>query len=422
MAARVAITGLGAVTPVGNDAATTWRSLVQGKSGVGPITTFPATSFPVKIAGLVKDFDFAQYVSDPRSTRHLYRAGQFAVAAAAQAVEDAGMANGGSGNGREIGIAMGGSMGRPRLEELVEMSCLMRDSDGRELYRQPPSMVLERDQNVASAQIARRFGFEGPILSVSTACTASAHSIGEGFRLIQEGDARAMLTGGHDSLTTWFDVLGFGLLGALTKDHVDEPERASRPFDAERSGFVLGEGAVMVLLENLDAARARGARVYAEVVGYGSSLNAYRMTDPPPEGGGVTLAIEKALDDSGMERDTIDYVVAHGTSTPGNDKTETLALKQAFGDHAMNLAISSNKSMTGHLTCAAGALNVLVGARAIEDQVVPPTINYEHPDPECDLDYVPNEARQLSPRGVLVNAFAFGGTNGCLVLRRVEDE
>jgi 3-oxoacyl-[acyl-carrier-protein] synthase II len=419
MTQRVAITGFGAVTPVGNDAETTWQSLVAGRSGVGPITTFDPTNFPVKIAALVKDFDLERDVPDPRAGRHLSRAGRFALAAAVQAVKSAGLD--GEYEPHERGVSIGGSMGRPSLEELVEMSCLMRDSDGHDLYRQSPSMVLERDQNVTPARIATQLGFEGPMLSVSTACTASAHSVGEGFRLVQEGYAKLVLAGGCDALTSWFDVLGFGLLGALTKDHEDEPERASRPFDAERSGFVLGEGAVMVVLEDLEAARDRGARIYAEVVGYGSSLNAYRMTDPPPDGGGVTLAIEKALDDSGMAREEIDYVVAHGTSTHGNDRTETLGLKQAFGDHAQRLAISSNKSMTGHLTCAAGALNVLVATRAISDGVVPPTINYEHPDPECDLDYVPNQARELSPRGVLVNAFAFGGTNGCLVVRRPED-
>jgi 3-oxoacyl-[acyl-carrier-protein] synthase II len=417
--ARVAVTGLGAVTPVGGDVETTWTSLVAGRSGVGHITTFDARTFPVRIAGLVDDFDLGQHVTDPRAARGLSRAGQFALAAASEAVATAGLD--GAYEPHERGLSLGGSMGRPTLDELVEMSHLMQESEGRELFRQSPASVLERDQAVATARIAAALGFEGPVLNVSTACTASVHSIGEGYRLVQESDAKVVLAGGADSLTTWFDVLGFGLLGALTKDHEDEPERASRPFDAERSGFVLGEGAIMVVLEDLDAARARGARVLAEIVGYGSSLNAYRMTDPPPDGGGVTSAIARALDDSGLPREDIDYVAAHGTSTPGNDRTETLALKQTFGDHASKLAISSNKSMTGHLTCAAGALNVLVAARAIADGVVPPTINYENPDPECDLDYVPNEARSLEPRAVLVNAFAFGGTNGSLVLRRPED-
>jgi 3-oxoacyl-[acyl-carrier-protein] synthase II len=260
------------------------------------------------------------------------------------------------------------------------------------------------------------------MITVSTACTASAHSIGEAFRRIQEGEAKLMLTGGYDALTTWFDLIGFGLLGALTKDFDEEPERASRPFDKERSGFVLGEGAATIVLEDFEEARGRGARIYAELVGYGSSMNAYRMTDPPPDGGGVTLAIANAVSDSGLRPDEIDYVVAHGTSTPGNDATETLALKQVFGDHAHRLAISSPKSMTGHLTCGAGALNVLVGTRAMTDGVVPPTINLEEPDPKCDLDYVPSHAREMEVRAVLANAFAFGGTNGCLVLKAVESD
>jgi 3-oxoacyl-[acyl-carrier-protein] synthase II len=298
------------------------------------------------------------------------------------------------------------------------MSWTIHASEGREFPRHRPSSVLERDQNVAAATIGRLAGAEGPMFSVSTACTASSHAIGEAFRRVQEGDAKVMLAGGYDALTTWFDVIGFGLLGALTKEHADEPERASRPFDKDRSGFVLGEGAVMAVLEDAESARERGARIYGEVVGYGSSMNAYRMTDPPPDGGGVTLAMEQALADAGLAPEAIDYVVAHGTSTPGNDATETLALKQVLGEHAHRVAISSPKSMTGHLTCAAGGLNLLAALRAMTDGVISPTINLETPDPKCDLDYVPNTAREAQVGAVLVNAFAFGGTNGCLVVRR----
>jgi 3-oxoacyl-[acyl-carrier-protein] synthase II len=416
---RVAITGFGAVTPVGNDAETTWQSLVSGRSGIRKIDTFEAETFPVTIAGLVQGFDLASRLPDPRARRHLSRAAGFAVAAALEALDDAGV-DGDAYPPGEKGIAVGGSVGRPDLYELVEMSWQIKSSEGRNLYRQAPSTVLLRDQNVAPASVARLADFEGPMITVSTACTASAHALGEAFRAIQDGDAKLMLTGGYDALTTWFDVIGFGLLGALTKDHADEPEKASRPFDKDRSGFVLGEGAVLVVLEDWESAQARGARIYAELVGYGSSMNAYRMTDPPPDGGGVTLAMELALDDSGLPREAIDYVSAHGTSTPGNDKTETLAIKQVFGDHAEKLAISSVKSMTGHLTCAAGALNLLAAVRAISDGVVPPTINLETPDPDCDLDYVPNEARKLEVRGSLVNSFAFGGTNGCLVVAAPE--
>jgi 3-oxoacyl-[acyl-carrier-protein] synthase II len=412
---RVAVTGFGAVTPVGNDAETTWQSLVAGRSGIRKIDTFEAETFPVTIAGLVEGFDPAARIPDARTRRHLSRAGGFAVAAALEALDDAGIDGHAYAPG-EKGISVGGSVGRPDLYELVEMSWQIKSSEGHNLYRQAPSTVLLRDQNVAPASVARLADFEGPMITVSTACTASAHALGEGFRAIQEGDAKLMLTGGYDALTTWFDVIGFGLLGALTKDHADEPEKASRPFDKDRSGFVLGEGAVLAVLEDWDSAQERGARIYAELKGYGSSMNAYRMTDPPPDGGGVTLAMELALDDSGLPREAIDYVSAHGTSTHGNDKTETLAIKQVFGDHADKLAISSVKSMTGHLTCAAGALNMLASVRAISDGVVPPTINLETPDPECDLDYVPNEARKMDVRASLINSFAFGGTNGCLVV------
>jgi 3-oxoacyl-[acyl-carrier-protein] synthase II len=417
---RVVITGLGAVTPVGNDAPTTWDALVAGRSGVGPIMNFDAETFPVRIAGTVKGFDLADRLSDHRHlTRRLSRSGSFGVAAALEAIEDAAFADGDYEPG-ERGISMGAGVGRPDLQELVEMSYTIKSSDGHVLALQSPASVLLRDQNVPVKSMALLGGFEGPTVSVSTACSASAHALGEAFRRIQEGDAKLMLAGGYDALTTWFDVIGFGLLGALTKDYPDEPERASRPFDAERSGFVVGEGAVVAILEELESAQARGARVYAELVGYGSSMNAYRMTDPPPDGGGVTLAMQNTLDDAGADPAEVDYVVAHGTSTPGNDICETTAIKQVFGDHAYELAISSPKSMTGHLTCAAGALNVLVGARAIQDGVVPPTINLEHPDPKLDLDYVPNEARRLEVDTVLANSFAFGGTNACILLRRLD--
>jgi 3-oxoacyl-[acyl-carrier-protein] synthase II len=413
--ARVAITGFGAVTPVGNDAETTWQSLVAGRSGVGKIDTFDAETFPVDIAGLVKDFDLSDRLPDSHARRHLSRAAGFAVVAALEALEDAGIAED-TYAPEDKGIAVGGSVGRPDLYELVEMSWVIKSSDAHTLVRQAPSTVLRRDQNVAPASMALLGDFRGPMVTVSTACTASAHSLGEGLRLIQDGDAKLVLSGGYDALTTWFDVIGFGLLGALTKDHADEPERASRPFDLNRSGFVLGEGAVLAVLEDWDSAQARGARIYAEMTGYGSSMNAYRMTDPPPDGGGVTLAMQYAIEDAGIKPDAIDYVAAHGTSTHGNDKTETLAIKQVFGDHAEKLAISSTKSMTGHLTCAAGALNLLAATRAISDSIVPPTINLETPDPECDLDYVPNTAREMQVRAALVNSFAFGGTNGCLVV------
>jgi 3-oxoacyl-[acyl-carrier-protein] synthase II len=416
---RVAITGLGAVTPVGNDAESTWQALVAGKSGVARIRTFDAETFPVRIAGSVTGFDPAERLPDTTTRRHLSRAACFGVAAALEALEDAG--TNGSYEPHEQGLSMGGGVGRADLDELVEMSWTIKSSGGTAYPRHLPSSVLGRDQNVAGATIARLANLDGPMINVSTACSASCHAIGEGFRQIQEGGAKLMLAGGYDALTTWFDVIGFGLLGALTTDHEDEPERASRPFDKDRSGFVVGEGAVVVVLEDLESAHARGASILAELRGYGSSMNAYRMTDPPPDGGGVTLAMANALADSELPPEEIDFVVAHGTSTPGNDKTETLAIKQVFGDHAYRLPITSPKSMTGHLTCAAGALNLLVGVRAITDGRLSPTINLETPDPLCDLDYVPNVARDAEVDAVLVNSFAFGGTNSCLVVARAEE-
>jgi len=416
---RVAITGLGAVTPVGNDAASTWDSLVAGRSGVGPIQTFPAETFPVRIAGMVRGFDVSPYLPDREMGRHLSRGAGFGIGATVQALADA-KVRPDTYHPDERGVAMGGTVGRPDLQELADISYVVKSSERRVLARQAPSGVLLRDQNVAMATMARIADCQGPMVSVSTACTASCHAIGEAFRLVQEGDAKLMIAGGYDALTTWFDVIGFGLLGALTKEFADEPARASRPFDKERAGFVLGEGAVAVILEEWEAAKERGAPIYAELVGYGSSMNAYRMTDPPPDGGGVSLAMENALGDGGVRPDEVQYVVAHGTGTAGNDICETVAIKQVFGDHARKVAISSPKSMTGHLTSAAGGLNVLAAVGAIRDQVVPPTINLEHPDPKLDLDYVPNSARRMPVRTVLVNAFAFGGTNACLTVRHPE--
>jgi 3-oxoacyl-[acyl-carrier-protein] synthase II len=419
MRRRVAITGMGAVTPLGNDARSTWEGLVAGRSGIGPITTFDPTGFPVRIAGMVKDFELGRCLPDCRLRRHLSRAAGFGVVAALEALEDAGVGPG-TYPASERGISMGGSVGRADVQELAEMSHRIRSSEGRELYRQGPRDMLARDQNVAATTMAILADCQGPMITVSTACSGSAHSLGEAFRRIQEGEATLMIAGGYDALTSWLDVLGFSLLGALTADYNDDPQRASRPFDRTRSGFVLGEGAVVAVLEEWEAAQARGAPIQAEIVGYGSSMNAYRITDAPPDGGGAILAMASALAESGLRADEVDYVAAHGTSTPGNDLCETVALKSVFGDHAYRLAISSPKSMTGHLTSAAGGLNLLAAVGALRDQVVPPTINYEHPDPKLDLDYVPNTARRMTVRAALVNAFAFGGTNASLAVRGVE--
>lgn len=417
MARRVAVTGLGAITPVGNDAASTWESLVAGRSGIGPITNFDASSYPVRIAAEVKGFRLSDRIPDGRLRRHLSRAGGFGVVAAQEALADAGLRPGHYAPA-EKGVAMGATMGRPDLEEMVEMSHTIHSSENHKYFRQAPGDVLNRDQNTAMTVMARIAECQGPMISVSTACTASAHAIGEAFRHIQEGDARMMIAGGYDSLISYLDVLGFSLLGALVSSYNDNPQKASRPFERDRAGFVLGEGAVVVVLEDLEAARARGARIHAEMVGYGSSMNAYRMTDAPPDGGGTVVAVANALKESGLRPEEVDYVAAHGTSTPGNDLCETMALKRVFGEAAPRLAISSVKSMTGHLTAAAGGLNLLAAIGALRDQVVPPTINLENADPKLDLDYVPNQARKTRVRAAMVNAFAFGGTNASLVVRQ----
>jgi 3-oxoacyl-[acyl-carrier-protein] synthase II len=413
---RVAITGLGAVTPVGNDAASTWEALLAGRSGIGKLDAFPADTFPVRIAGMVKGFDIDRYLPDPRLKRHLSRAGGFGVAATVQALADAAVGPD-TYAPHEKGVSIGGSVGRPELADLSDILHTSHTSEGKEYLRQPPGKVLLRDQNVPIAITAMIGGCEGPIVSVSTACSGSAHALGEAFRRIQDGDAKLMIAGGYDALTTYLDVLGFALLGALTKEYNDDPTRASRPFDRDRSGFVLGEGAAVAILEDWEAAEARGARILAELVGYASSMNAYRITDAPPDGGGGILAIANALRDAGMEPGEVDYVVAHGTSTPGNDLSETMAIKAVFGEDAYRLAVSSPKSMTGHLTSGAGGLNLLAAVYALRDQKVSPTINYEHPDPKLDLDYVPNQARSLRVRAAVVDAFAFGGTNAALVVR-----
>jgi 3-oxoacyl-[acyl-carrier-protein] synthase II len=413
---RVAVTGLGAVTPLGNDAESTWDGLVSGRSGIGPITTFDASTFPVRIGGMVRDFEVAPHLPSPGFDRHFSRAAGFGFAAAGEAMRQADP--GRAYRPDRCGIAMGASAGRPEQQELAEVMAAY----GRgEVIPQGPLSLLLRQQNLGVEAMARRWRLEGPMIGVSTACSASTHAIGEAFRHIQEGDAELMVAGGHDALTTWLDVLGFTLLGALADGYDDDPRRASRPFDKDRAGFVLAEGAVALVLEDLDAARARGASVLAEVAGYGSTLNAYRITDAPPDGTGPIQSMERALADAGLKPADVDCVVAHGTSTPGNDLSETVAVREVFGPDAYRVAVTAPKSMTGHLTAASGALNALVGIRAIQTGIVPPTINLDTPDPKLDLDYVPDKARHMRVRAAVANAFAFGGTNGTLVLRGHEE-
>jgi 3-oxoacyl-(acyl-carrier-protein) synthase len=416
----VVVTGMGAVTPVGHDAASTWDALVAGRSGVGPLTTFDTTTFPVRIGGQVRGFRLADHVPGAARHKHLSRPGRFGLAAAAQALRSAGVTPR-THDPAECGVAMGASVGRVDLQGFVDIGHRRQRGAGREILRHPPGDVLRRDQNVPVAAMAGLGGFTGPMVGVSTACSGAGHAIGEAFRHLQEGDATLMLAGGYDSLTTWVDLLGFSLLGALTTEYNDDPERASRPFDDDRSGFVIAEGGVAFVLEELTAARARGAPILAELLGYHSTLNAYRITDSPPDGGGAIPAMAGAMAEAGRGPADIDYIAAHGTGTPGNDASETVAVKEVFGPDAYRVAISSPKSVTGHLTSAAAGLNMLAAIEAMRHSVVPPTINLDTPDPKLDLDYVPNEARRMPVRAALVNAFAFGGTNTCLVVGRAEE-
>jgi 3-oxoacyl-[acyl-carrier-protein] synthase II len=416
MTRRVVVTGLGAVTPLGNDAATTWRNLAAGRSGVGPLSTFNADGFPVRIAGQVRGFRLATRVPAGIRMRHLSRAGLFGVAAAAEAIASARVPADDPASDLR-GVAMGASVGRPDLQLLIDTGHLRATTGNRGLFlRQPPHAVLQDDQNLPACEMARMLGATGPVLGISTACSGSGHAVGEAFRAIQDGDADLMLAGGYDSLTTWLDVLGFTLLGALASEYNDNPEHASRPFDASRSGFVLGEGAVAVVLEESWHALARGADVLAEILGYGSTLNAWRITDSPPDGSGAIQAMEDALADAAVKATDVEYIAAHGTSTPGNDASETAAIKKVFGDHAYRLMVSSPKSMTGHLTSAAAALNLLAAIGAIRHSLVPPTINLDSPDRGLDLDYIPNHARRAVVRTAMVNAFAFGGSNTAIVV------
>lgn len=415
---RVVITGIGAVTPVGRDAESSWQGLRAGRSGVQRIDFYDVSSFPVQIAGICSDFRLDQ-LPEPDAADYLHRGERFGVAAAAEAIRNAGIEDGPYAPD-EIGVAIGGSVDRPELQEFSDAFEVRSRSDGHEMHRFPAIKTLRDSQNTACMQAARLAGAQGPMIGVSTACTASAHSIGEAYRLIQDGEARMMVAGGFDALTSWCDLLGFSLLGALTSQYNDDPERASRPFDRDRSGFVLGEGSVIMVLEERDSALARGATVHAELCGYASSLNAYRMTDPPPDGGGAVIAMNAALREAGLGTKDVDYVVAHATSTPQGDISETTAIKRVFGDESQNIVVTSPKSMTGHTTCAASALNLLAGIYAMRDGVVSPTINVDNQDPECDLDCVPNEAREMNVDVVLVNGFAFGGTNGALVATKAE--
>ncbi|HWC01427.1 MAG TPA: beta-ketoacyl-ACP synthase II [Methylomirabilota bacterium] len=407
---RVVVTGLGAVTPLGNSVPEYWRAVCEGRSGVGPITRFDAKRLDARIAAEVKGFDPLRVI-EKKELKKLDLFIQYALVAGVEAVEDAKI-DFSQVDPVRAGALVGSGIGGI-LSILEWHRVLLEKGPGRISPFFIPSLIV----NMASGQLSIRYKLKGPNSSVVTACATGNHAIGDAFRIIQRGDADLMVAGGSEAIIDELPIGGFAQMKALSTRN-DDPVRASRPFDAARDGFVPGEGAGVVVLENAEHARRRGARVYAEVVGYGMTADAYHMTAPDPDGDGAVRAMTCALRDGGLRPEDVGYINAHGTSTPYNDKTETLAIKQVFGAHAHRLAVSSTKSMTGHLLGAAGGIEAVVTVLALQQGILPPTINYETPDPDCDLDYVPNVARKAEVETALSNGFGFGGTNATLAFRR----
>jgi 3-oxoacyl-[acyl-carrier-protein] synthase II len=415
---RVVITGIGLVTPLGNTLEDTWGALCAGKSGAGPITRFDASQFPTRFACEVKGWDSSPYL-DKREAKHLDRFLHLGAGAGLMAMEDAGFADRKVPAGEEDrwGCYIGAGLGGVETIEAAKLG--VRDKGPR--HGISPYFVVDIIINMAPGILSIKTGAQGPNLSHVSACSTGAHSIGEAARAIRWGDADAMLAGGCESTISELGVGGFNSSRALSTRN-DSPETASRPFDKERDGFVIAEGAGVVVLEELEHATKRGARIYAEVAGYGANSDAFHVTQPAPEGAGAQKCMKRALVDARVSPDAIGYINAHGTSTPINDKNETQAIKAVFGDHARKLAVSSTKSMTGHMLGAAGGVEAAITALAIHRKVLPPTINYTTPDPDCDLDYVPNEAREVAVECALSNSFGFGGTNAALLLRRYQGD
>ena len=421
MRRRVVVTGMGTITPIGNTVDAMWRMLREGGSGIGRITSFDASKFPTKIAAEVKNFDLAKYVDDPGRYAWSGRNITFAIAAATEAVRSSGILDIARDPSR-FGVYLGAGEGQQDFPVFMRLVSEARDGGNFDLERFTeaglkylhPQFEMEQEPNMPAGHLAALFNAQGPNLNCLTACAASSQAIGEATEIIRRGDADIMLSGGSHSMIHPFGVTGFNLLTALST-HNDEPTRASRPFDKNRDGFVLGEGAGMLVLEDLDHARARGARIHGEVVGYGTTADAFRITDTHPEGRGAVSCIQMALCDARLGTDKIDYINAHGTSTDVNDRVETMAIKQALGQDAYETPVSSIKSMMGHLIAAAGSVEAITCLLSIRDHVIPPTINYETPDPECDLDYVPNQAREARVETALSNSFGFGGQNISLI-------
>jgi len=409
---RVVVTGIGLVTSLGIGTEPTWAALLAGTSGAGPITKFDAEGFSTRFACEVKGFDPLTFIGK-KDVKKMDVFIQYAVAASHFAMADSGLVVTPE-IAPEVGVCIGSGIGGFRTIEDEHSELISGGPRKISPFFIPASII-----NLASGQVSIRFGAKGPNLSTCTACSASAHAVGDSFEIIRRGDADVMIAGGSEAAITPMSVGGFGALRALSQRN-DDPTRASRPFDKDRDGFIIGEGAGVLILEELEFARRRGARIYAEIVGYGMSGDAHHITAPSEDGDGAYRVMTKALKKAGLQPADIDYINAHGTSTPFNDRIETLAIKRTFGDHAVRLAVSSTKSMTGHLLGAAGGVEAGIAALAVHHQVAPPTINLDAPDEGCDLDYVPHVQRPMAIRHVLSNSFGFGGTNAALVLSRYE--
>ena len=414
MKRRVVVTGMGAITPVGNDVATTWKALISGKSGTAPITKFDATNFPVTFAAEVKGFNPLDFM-DRKEAKRADHYTQYAVAGARQAMNDAGLGNGMNGMDPDrIGVIIGSGIGG--LKSFEEQHDVYRE---RGVGKISPFFIPMFIADIAAGIVSMQFNAKGPNYATVSACATSAHAIGDAYRTIQYGDADVMITGGAEATVTPMAIGGFANMKALSERN-DSPESASRPFDATRDGFVMGEGSGIVILEELEHALARGARIYAEVAGYGATGDAYHLTAPAPDGEGAQRAMKRALKDAGLTPRDVQYINAHGTSTPANDFNETRAIKAVFGDDAKNVNVSSTKSATGHMLGAAGAVEFIVSSLVVGNGVIPPTINYQNPDPELDLNYTPNVCVDREVTAVLSNSFGFGGHNTTLAVKRFE--
>ena len=424
MRRRVVVTGVGCITPMGTEVEVIWERLKRGESGVGPTTLFDAANFPTKISAEVRDWDITDEGEDPAEWKHVGRHSKFAAGAAKKAVAASGVLDAPLDPTR-LGVYLGSGEGQQNFPQFSRMVAAALEGDELNmaafvkagLDELNPLEELEQEPNMPAGRLAGMFNAQGPNANCLTACAASSQAIGEAVELIRAGEVDVMLSGGTHSMIHPFGVTGFNLLTALSTRN-DEPERASRPFDRDRDGFVLGEGASMVVLEELDRAKARGANILGEVVGYGSTADAFRITDTHPEGRGAASCMKMALDDAGLGIEAINYINAHGTSTSVNDRVESLAIKKVFGERAYQVPVSSTKSMMGHLIAAAGVTELILCLLAIRDNVLPPTINYENADSDCDLDYIPNQARQSRCDHALSNSFGFGGQNIALVVSR----